>query len=180
MDLNVEKVFRNFSRNALARLPEVLAILIGLIAFILVLKVVLGRVENYLIKKSVAKSREPAEYEKRIKTIIDIFNKVLFSIIWLIGVILILSELGVNIGPILTAAGVFGLAVSFGAQSLVKDIINGFFIIFENQIRVGDVAVINGTGGLVETINLRTTILRDLAGIVHVFPNGSINTLSRT
>jgi moderate conductance mechanosensitive channel len=89
-----------------------------------------------------------------------------------------LGQIGVNVAPILASAGVVGLAVGFGAQNLVKDLVSGFFLILENQIRVGDVAVINGTGGLVEAISFRTIILRDEAAVVHVFPNGSINTLS--
>ncbi|MCK4421301.1 mechanosensitive ion channel family protein, partial [candidate division WOR-3 bacterium] len=91
-----------------------------------------------------------------------------------------LGELNINIAPILTGLGIFGLALSFGAQSLVKDLIAGIFILIENQIRVGDVAVINGTGGLVESIDLRTIVLRDTEGTVHVFPNGLIRTLSNT
>jgi small conductance mechanosensitive channel len=89
-----------------------------------------------------------------------------------------LREIGFDITPILAGAGVIGLAVGFGAQNLVRDVISGFFILIENQIRVNDVAVINGTGGLVEEINLRTTVLRSQDGVVHVFPNGSITTLS--
>jgi small conductance mechanosensitive channel len=91
---------------------------------------------------------------------------------------MILREFRIDISPALTGAGIVGVALGFGAQSLVKDVIGGFFLILENQIRVGDVAAINGTGGLVEAINLRTTVLRDEEGTVHIFPNGSINTLS--
>jgi small conductance mechanosensitive channel len=90
----------------------------------------------------------------------------------------ILSEVGVDIAPILASAGIVGLAVGFGAQNLVRDVISGFFIVFEDQVRVGDVATINGTGGVVERITLRTIILRDMTGTVHVFPNGTITTLS--
>jgi small conductance mechanosensitive channel len=90
----------------------------------------------------------------------------------------VLRELDVDIMPILTGAGIVGLAVGFGAQTLVKDLIAGFFLTLENQVRVGDVAVINGTGGLVEEINLRTIVLRDGDGAVHIFPNGSIERLS--
>jgi small conductance mechanosensitive channel len=95
-----------------------------------------------------------------------------------IALLMILSEFGLNIAPVLTTAGIAGLALGFGAQTLVRDIISGFFLILEDQVRVGDVAAINGTAGLVETINLRTIVLRDLEGAVHVFPNGAINTLS--
>ena len=98
--------------------------------------------------------------------------------LWFVVALVTFSEIGLNIGPILAGAGVAGLAVGFGAQSLVKDLVSGFFLILENQIRVGDVAIINGTGGLVEAITFRTVVLRDNAAVVHVFPNGSINTLS--
>jgi small conductance mechanosensitive channel len=91
---------------------------------------------------------------------------------------MILDEFGMNITPIITGAGIAGLAFGFGAQNLVRDVISGFFFILEDQVRVGDVAVINGTGGLVEAINLRTMVLRDLQGVVHVFPNGGINQVS--
>jgi small conductance mechanosensitive channel len=98
--------------------------------------------------------------------------------VWLIAGLIVLRELGVEIGPILASAGIVGLAVGFGAQNLVRDVISGFFMIMENQVRVGDVAVVNGTGGLVERINFRTIVLRDLSGVVHVFPNGTISTLA--
>jgi small conductance mechanosensitive channel len=84
----------------------------------------------------------------------------------------------VDITPILTGAGIVGLAVGFGAQTLVRDIISGFFVILENQVRVGDAAVINGVNGLVEAVNLRTIILRDGEGVVHIFPNGAVTTLA--
>jgi len=74
--------------------------------------------------------------------------------------------------------GIAGLAVGFGAQTLVRDVISGFFLIVEDQVRVGDVAVVNGTGGLVEAVNLRTIVLRDEEGAVHVFPNGEVKTLA--
>ena len=91
---------------------------------------------------------------------------------------MILNAFGSNIAPVLTGAGIVGLAVGFGAQTLVRDIISGFFLILEDQVRVGDVAAINGRAGLVEAINLRTIVLRDGEGTVHVFPNGAINTLA--
>jgi len=81
--------------------------------------------------------------------------------------------------PILTGAGIVGLAIGFGAQNLVRDVISGFFLILEDQVRVGDVAAINGTGGLVEALNLRTIVLRDAEGTVHVFPNGSMCSIRR-
>ncbi|MGM0413439.1 MAG: mechanosensitive ion channel family protein, partial [Pseudomonadota bacterium] len=92
--------------------------------------------------------------------------------------LLALREVGMEIAPLLAGAGILGLAVGFGAQNLVRDVISGFFFILENQIRVGDVAIINGTAGVVEQLNFRTVVLRDLAGTVHVTPNGTITSLS--
>jgi small-conductance mechanosensitive channel len=118
------------------------------------------------------------ELEKRAATIGGILRKTGAVLIWAVAVIMSLKEIGFDIGPLLAGAGVAGLAVGFGAQNLVRDVISGFFILMENQIRVNDVAVINGTGGLVEEINLRTTVLRGLDGVVHIFPNGTITSLS--
>ncbi|MBN1980452.1 MAG: mechanosensitive ion channel family protein [Chitinivibrionales bacterium] len=91
---------------------------------------------------------------------------------------IILKKIGIDIAPLLAGAGVAGLAVGFGAQELIRDIISGFFMLLENQIRTGDVVTVNGTSGLVENIGLRTLRLRDLSGTVHVFQNGKIQTLS--
>jgi small conductance mechanosensitive channel len=86
--------------------------------------------------------------------------------------------MGIDIGPILAGAGIAGLAIGLGAQNLLRDVISGFFIILEDQVRVGDLAIVNGTEGQVETITFRTIVLRDLAGVVHIFPNGTITTLA--
>lgn len=90
----------------------------------------------------------------------------------------ILLQLNINVLPILTGAGIAGLAIGFGAQNLVRDVISGFFLIVEDQVRVGDMAQIQNVTGLVEQINLRTIVLRDENGAVHIFPNGTIATLS--
>jgi small conductance mechanosensitive channel len=116
--------------------------------------------------------------EKRAATIDGLLRKTASVIIWTVAILMALKELGFDVGPLLAGAGVAGLAIGFGAQNLVRDIVSGFFMFMENQIRINDVAVINGTGGLVEEINLRTTVLRGLDGTVHVFPNGTITTLS--
>lgn len=138
----------------------------------------LQRLEKHLIKKSEDEGEPASESEKRIETIVRLIKQACLIALWLTLGIVILKEFGVEIGPIIASAGVVGLAIGFGAQNLVRDFISGFFIILENQIRVGDVAILNGTGGLVEKINFRTTVLRDLGGVVHIFPNGTITTLS--
>jgi small conductance mechanosensitive channel len=86
--------------------------------------------------------------------------------------------LGIQLGPLLATAGIGALAIGFGAQSLVKDVISGFFIILENQYRIGDVIQVAGVSGLVESVSLRKTVLRDLEGRVHTIPNGEIKVVS--
>lgn len=141
-------------------------------------RALLRRLETALIEKSKAQGDLPTEATKRAETLVKLLRQGIIILIWLMGLLLILRQLGIDVGPILASAGVVGLAVGFGAQNLVRDVISGFFMILENQIRVGDVAVINGTGGVVEQINFRTIVLRDSAGTVFVFPNGSITTLA--
>jgi small conductance mechanosensitive channel len=139
---------------------------------------VLKQLEKRLINKGEEVGDPPSESQKRIETIVRLLRQAALLALWTTAGLMILKEMGVEIGPIIASAGIVGVAVGFGAQNLVRDIIAGFFIILENQIRVGDVATINGTGGLVEKINFRTTVLRDLSGVVHIFPNGAITSLS--
>ena len=112
--------------------------------------------------------------EQRTATLRQIIRSVTKAIIILVVVLTISSELGYNIGPVLASAGIVGLAVGFGAQSLVKDVISGFFILFEDQFGVGDVAKIGDFTGVVERMTLRATVLRNLEGQVYVVPNGNI------
>jgi moderate conductance mechanosensitive channel len=138
----------------------------------------LARFERRLIEQGRQQGDVPSEASKRAETLVRLLRQGVVIMLWLVGLLIILNELGISVGPILASAGVVGLAIGFGAQNLVRDVISGFFLILENQVRVGDVAVVNGTGGLVEAINFRTLVLRDLGGLVHIFPNGSITTLS--
>lgn len=121
---------------------------------------------------------EGLERAKRAKTLGGLVRNAVNATVGAVAVLMVLQELGLNIMPILTGAGIIGLAVGFGAQTVVKDVISGFFLILEDQVRVGDVAQIGGTSGLVEAINLRTIVLRDLSGTVHVIPNGSVDRVS--
>ncbi|OGI05135.1 MAG: hypothetical protein A2104_07400 [Candidatus Melainabacteria bacterium GWF2_32_7] len=110
----------------------------------------------------------------RTQTITRIINSFIVVFISLIAFMLILGELGLNLAPVIAGVGVLGLAVSFGAQNLVKDIITGFFILLEDQYGIGDIIKIDDHAGVVETMNLRTTVLRDLEGNVHIIPNGEV------
>jgi len=119
-----------------------------------------------------------AEEIRRIETLARVFRHASTAVISLVAGMLALSEMGISIAPILGAAGVVGLAVGFGAQSLIKDYFNGFFMLLENQIRQGDVVEVGGKSGLVEDITLRYVCLRDYEGSVHYIPNGLITTVT--
>ncbi len=117
----------------------------------------------------------------RLETLRGVLASALRAVIVVAAFMAVLSELGVNVTALLAGVSIFGLAISFGAQSLVKDVITGFFILLEDQYGVGDVVRVNGPGGLaggVEAVSLRTTVLRDLEGTAHVIPNGEIRTVS--
>lgn len=118
------------------------------------------------------------ERTKRAQTLGRILQKTLSVVVAGMAGLMILREVDIDITPVLTGAGIAGLAIGFGAQTVVRDVISGFFLILENQVRVGDVAVVNGQGGLVEQVNLRTIVLRDESGTVHIFPNGEVKTLA--
>ncbi|MCU0809804.1 MAG: mechanosensitive ion channel family protein [Thiobacillaceae bacterium] len=121
---------------------------------------------------------DDSERIKRLDTLERVFRYVATIVISLIGTLLMLSELGISIAPILAAAGVLGIAIGFGAQSLVKDYFTGLFLLLENQIRVGDVVQVAGKSGLVEEITLRYIRLRDYEGSVHTIPNGIVDTVT--
>ena len=118
------------------------------------------------------------ERRKRAQTLGATARRFFSILIWSAAGLMALRELDVDITPVLTGAGIIGLAVGFGAQTLVKDIISGLFLIAEDQVRIGDVVQINGIGGAVEQINLRTIVLRDVEGVVHAISNGEIRTLA--
>ena len=158
------------------------SILILILFFVIILRVSSSLVSNLrsvLIKRMAYRSDEPnLEIEKRLNTLMGILRKTTRIIIWSIFGMIFLEKININIAPILTGAGIVGLAVGFGAQELVRDFISGFFILLEDGIRTGDVVTLNGTSGKVERIELRTITLRDSSGVVHIFQNGKINTIS--
>jgi small-conductance mechanosensitive channel len=142
-------------------------------ALLKVVAILTGRLGKLLSRKEAG-----IEYEKRAGTLSGVVHWVLRVVILAVATIMVLTELGVAIAPILTAAGVVGLAVGFGAQNLVADFITGFFMLLEDQVRVGDVVQIGDKGGLVEKVTLRMVILRDLAGSVHFIRNGKIDVVT--
>jgi moderate conductance mechanosensitive channel len=160
-------------------LPSLVFILIATFVLSKMLRLFIKRLSSFLLSRA-EKNESTDEFEagKRINTLMGILWGLGKIMIWTTAIFYILDKISIDVKPILAGAGIIGLAIGFGSQELVRDFISGFFILLENQIRTGDVAVINGTGGLVEKIELRTTTLRDFSGVVHVFQNGKINSIS--
>ncbi|HQI46613.1 MAG TPA: mechanosensitive ion channel family protein [Bacteroidales bacterium] len=154
------------------------------IVFIAVFAYILIRILNKFIERAVrlavvADSQiSPDSEKKREETLIHIFKFTIKVVIWIIAGLMILEEFGVQIAPILAAAGIVGIAFGFGGQYLIKDIISGLFIILENQYRIGDIVAFDKVSGLVENITLRKTTLRDMDGTVHHIPHGEVKTVS--
>ncbi len=160
-------------------LPSLMLIIILASILLKVTNIFLRRIKPIMLKNMESGSElDSREIEKRLDTLLGILRSIVKVIIWLMMGMLFLREVGIDIAPIIAGAGIVGLAVGFGAQELVRDFISGFFMLLENQIREGDVAIVNGTGGLVEHVGMRTIVLRDLSGVVHVFQNGKVNTLA--
>lgn len=154
------------------------------ILFIIVLSMATVLAVSRFIPKLIVATvaRRAGEPEKEVKKRADTLSRVLVGVgqvvVLFIAIFMVLSELEIDITPILAGVGVVGIAIGFGAQGLIKDLLGGLFIILENQYRVGDVVRISDVSGLVEDINLRRTALRDLDGVVHIVPNGEIRVAS--
>jgi small-conductance mechanosensitive channel len=131
-----------------------------------------------LVYVAVKNRTDSNEDVKRIDTLVRVARYAASVVVFVIGGGLVLSVLGVSVAPLLATAGVAGIAIGFGAQSLVKDLFAGFFVLLENQIRVGDVVSIAGHDGVVESVTLRYVRLRDYEGNVHFVPNGEITTVT--
>ena len=129
-----------------------------------------------LISRAV--NREEIETKKRLETLSQLGRTVTMFSIVIVAAMVVLDQMGIKLGPVLAAAGIVGLAVGFGAQSLVKDVISGMFILIENQFNIGDWIDAGGVSGIVERSNLRVTVLRDVDGKVHFVPNGQITVVS--
>lgn len=168
------KIFEsiNWGASAAALLRIVLIVLLAVIAIHMLQKLI------RLLRQRLTRNMSDQEGVKRAETLSRVSRYVVSVAISAIAAMLILSEVGISIAPILGAAGVVGVAVGFGAQSLIKDYFNGFFILLENQIRQGDVVEAGGKAGVVEEFTLRYVQLRDYDGNVHYIPNSLITTVS--
>jgi len=154
---------------------KITGILIGLVILSQMSRWIAKWMEKFVYEKDPLRA---SEAKKRAHTLGNILRHAFLIIITFVAVLTILGELGIQLGPLLATAGIGALAIGFGAQSLVKDVISGFFIILENQYRIGDVIEAAGVSGLVESVSMRKTVLRDLQGKVHTIPNGEIKVVS--
>ena len=154
------------------------------IIFIAVIAYILKLISKHFIQRIVKAAVSSEKFVttdgevKRMNTLVRIFSWTINTIIVVIATMMILQEFGVKIAPILASAGIVGVAIGFGGQYLVKDFITGFFIIFENQYRIGDVITIEGISGVVDDISLRITTLSDMNGTVHYIPHGEVKKVS--
>src|SRR3989344_8229424 len=139
-------------------------------------RIFLERLIRRLVPSSHFRSKDAEQ--KREDTLIRIAHGTLNMLVWVVALLMILSEVGVNIGPLLAAAGVAGIAIGFGGQYLIRDVVAGIFIILENQYRVGDVVCLAATCGSVEDISIRMATLCDLDGTVHHIPHGVVTKVS--
>jgi len=151
-----------------------------IVVIVLIIMAIAKRLINRMVATKLHRIREesPEELEKRQKTISAVMIQVVSFVVWLIAFVMILSVFGINIGPLIAAIGVVGLALGFAAQNIIRDYLNGVFIVMEDWFRIDEVVTIAGTTGLVVDLNLRRTTLRDLNGTMHVIPNSKVDMAS--
>lgn len=172
-NINFQNILQSLTPWLLSHGLKIVLILIGAWLITRIAKIFISRLVGQFVSQTY-KTRDSQAQEKRVKTLEGVLGGAVKVVIWLMAGLMVISEFGVNIGPLLAVAGVAGIAFGFGGQYLIRDLISGLFVILEDQYRVGDVACVADTCGLVEDINLRRTILRDLDGTVHHIPNGEI------
>lgn len=171
LDLDLEAIIARLFTTGVRILIIILASLLGYY-----LLRVISRYLERLVK--VEEYATINEREQRVKTLTTILRDAGLVLITAVAAVMILSEVGLDVSPIIAGAGIVGLAIGFGAQTLVKDIISGFLILLENQFTIGDVISVGGISGGVEKMTLRATFVRDLEGTLHVIPNGEMRILS--
>lgn len=171
-DINLTEILNWFLTNGIAIIVTIIAIII----FLKLVSVILERIKVSLLSKyEKDKTIKTIDKLKKAETLTKLTGYIFRLIIWVTGIIMILGKLEINLTPLLAGAGIVGIAIGLGAQNLIKDIIQGAFILIENQYHVGDVVSISGVAGLVEEFNIRYTRLRNLSGSVFFIPNGEIS-----
>lgn len=154
----------------------VLIILIAIVAQVVLSKLLSSVLRRWMVTKVTGRTRSGRS--KRIETMNQVISQTLGIVIFTFTALTILAEIGINVTPFLTGAGILGIAIGFGAQDMVKNIFHGLFILVEDQFAEGDVITVNNISGTVEDFDLRRTVVRDLSGTQHHIPNGEITTAS--
>ncbi len=174
MDENANILSGDLIQNLRENWIDIVIILGAFIVLVIIVSIVRGRLRRFFEKKI---PDDRLVIRKRTLTFNSVVSNLIIVIAFIAAALIIAGELGISVTPLLAGAGVAGIVVGFGAQSLIKDLINGAFILFEQWYQIGDVITIGGTTGAVERFNLRTTIIRDIEGTVHYIPNGEISVL---
>jgi len=174
MDENTNILSGDLIANLKDNWLDIVIILGALIVLIVIISIIRRRLKRIFERKI---PEEKIILRKRTLTFNSVVSNLIIVIAFIAAALIIAGELGISVTPLLAGAGVAGIVIGFGAQSLIKDLINGIFILFEQWYQVGDIITISGITGTVERFNLRTTVIRDLEGTVHYFPNGEISVL---
>ncbi|MBU4313250.1 MAG: mechanosensitive ion channel family protein [Actinobacteria bacterium] len=171
INIDSQKIIENFKVNWITITIVVLAVLL----IILIVRAVSRRL-RILIEKKIGD--EKLEIRKRTFTFNSVLSNLIIVLSAFIGILIIAEQIGISILPIITGAGIIGIIFGLGAQSLIKDLINGSFILFEQWYQVNDIITVGDITGTVERFSLRTTVIRDLEGVLHYIPNSEIKVLS--
>jgi small conductance mechanosensitive channel len=171
ISIDTQKIIESFSTNWI----NIAIVIAAMIAIVLVIYFVSKKLRR-VIEKRIGDDKR--EIRRRTFTLNSVISNLVITLTIFIGVLIILDMLGISITPIIAGAGIIGIVVGLGAQSLIKDLINGSFIIIEQWFQINDVVSVGNITGTVEKISLRTTVLRDLDGVVHFIPNSEIKILS--
>jgi len=172
---NLEVATGNIFKNFLDNWLNIVIVIAVLLIVIIVVRIIAGRMRRLVDKKI---SDEKMVIKKRTYTFTSVVSNLIIVIASVAAILVIADQIGISVTPLLAGAGVAGIVIGFGAQSLIKDLINGTFILLEQWYQINDIITIGDTSGVVERFNLRTTVIRDLEGTLHFIPNGEINKLS--
>jgi small conductance mechanosensitive channel len=177
-DVELQEFWRNWEHDTLWWIrhdaPKIAVSILIAVVLVQLLRALTHRLNKFAERETPPASRR----RQQLRTIATILNSFGIALILFITALQVLPAFGINIGPLLASAGIAGIAIGFGAQTLVKDVLNGFLIVMENQYDIGDTIAIGGVKGTVETMTLRRTMLRDVDGSVHIVPNSEIHVVS--
>ena len=171
-----DRLVSGWLEGALKHLPAIFLIIAGALVMNWVCRRLIGSLEKRVVREDTATGRGA----QRSKTLGHVVRGAVSVVTWSMAGLMVLGEVGLDLGPLLAGAGIIGIALGFGAQSLVRDFFSGFFVLLEDQYRIGDIVEIDGVTGVVETFTLRHTALRSLDGTLHHISNGNVQRASNS